>query len=767
VPPSTLIAPPRARNRFVIAVILAGFSVLAYRNPSLPAPSPASAPADTFSSERALRHVSAIAREPHPVGSEANRAVREYIGGQIRELGLTPVEQTGTGLRVNRGNLYAARVTNIMARIEGTANTRAVMLAAHFDSVANGPGAADDGHGVGVLLETLRALKNGPPLKNDVIALFTDGEEADLLGAEAFVAGSPWRADAGVVLNFEARGTRGVPVMFETSDENGRLVREFAKAAPRPNASSLTYEIYKFLPNDTDLTVFKRSGDAGLNFAFIENYLFYHSPYDDPAHLDPPSVEQQGDYALALARHFGSADLLHVRAPNVTYFTVPVIGLIVYPVAWVWPLAILAIAAAVCAIVLAFRSRILSLRAFALALAVFPVAAVFAALIPAALWYLVTRIRPAYTTFLQGDVYNHDWYIAAFEAVAFALASGVIGWRARRGDFAGFAAAALVWTSAAAIGLSKAAPGASYLLVWPLLFASAALAIFAIFGPSLKSVTAILISSAVPIILIVALIPQFYTALGIHADIPVGVVTIFLLGLVAMPLAMLAGSRWLPWCAAAAGLICLAGGILTSRFDPAHPRQNSVFYALNSDNGKAMWASSDAVEDEWTSQFLGAHPRRERNSAFLPPGSQTIFENDAPALSLPAPVLSILTDQTVGTLRVVTVKIGSPRQARVVNFLVSSDAPVLGGEIDRVPWKFDPQRPRESFFIRYEAFPADGVEMTFMLRAGHRLNLRVLDESSGLPQLPGLTVRPRADWMMRGWSFAFGESTVVGKNYGI
>jgi hypothetical protein len=45
------------------------------------------------------------------------------------------------------------------------------MLVAHYDSVPRGPGASDDGHGVAVLLETLRALKSAAPLRNDVIFL--------------------------------------------------------------------------------------------------------------------------------------------------------------------------------------------------------------------------------------------------------------------------------------------------------------------------------------------------------------------------------------------------------------------------------------------------------------------------------------------------------------------------------------------------------------------------------------------------------------------
>ena len=71
------------------------------------------------------------------------------------------------------------------------------------------------------MLETLRALKSSPPLKNDTVFLFTDGEEVGLLGATAFVKEHPWAKDIGVALNFEARGSSGPSFMFETSDGNG------------------------------------------------------------------------------------------------------------------------------------------------------------------------------------------------------------------------------------------------------------------------------------------------------------------------------------------------------------------------------------------------------------------------------------------------------------------------------------------------------------------------------------------------------------------
>ena len=201
------------------------------------------------------------------MGSPENAEVREYIFGELASLGLDPQVQTATVVDEQHGSPYdAATAYNVLARIEGTGagEAEAVMLAAHYDSVPTGPGANDDGAGVAALLETARALSAGPRPRNDVIFLFTDGEEPGFLGAEAFVKEHPWADDISVVLNFEARGNSGPSMMFETSAENGRLVEEFARAAPRPVASSATYEVYKRTP----------SGDDPIEFRKAENGFF-------------------------------------------------------------------------------------------------------------------------------------------------------------------------------------------------------------------------------------------------------------------------------------------------------------------------------------------------------------------------------------------------------------------------------------------------------------------------------------------------------------
>lgn len=80
----------------------------------------------------------------------------------------------------------------------------------HCDTVPASPGANDDAAAVAAVLETARALLAGHRLRNDVILLFTDGEEpAPRYGSAAFVAEHPWAADIEFVINLEAIGSGG------------------------------------------------------------------------------------------------------------------------------------------------------------------------------------------------------------------------------------------------------------------------------------------------------------------------------------------------------------------------------------------------------------------------------------------------------------------------------------------------------------------------------------------------------------------------------
>jgi hypothetical protein len=241
-----------------------------------------------FSTQRAFKQVRAISRQPHFVGSRNHEEVANYLLKELQKLGLETSIQEGYTLS-DWGNLVKSK--NLLARIKGTDSSKALLLLSHYDSAPHSYslGASDAGSGVATILESVRTfLYNKTKHKNDIIILFSDAEELGLNGAALFVTQHQWAKEVGVVLNFEARGSSGPSYMLmETNGGNAGLVHEFAAAkVPLPASNSLMYSIYKMLPNDTDLTVFREQGNIqGYNFAFIDDHYNYHTAQDDSKHL--------------------------------------------------------------------------------------------------------------------------------------------------------------------------------------------------------------------------------------------------------------------------------------------------------------------------------------------------------------------------------------------------------------------------------------------------------------------------------------------------
>ncbi len=331
-------------SRVAILATVVGWTIIALVPPRRPAPLPATAPAHEFSAERAMMHVEAIAQRPRPIGSAEHQLARDYIRGELTKLGVEAQVQRGTAQfspRWAKGNMLSGYVENVVARLRGSANTRPVMLAAHYDTLPKGPGAADDASGVAVLLETLRALRSTPLLKNDVIFLFTDGEERGLWGAALFMRDHAWRSAPGVVLNLDAGGTDGPPMIMRTSAGNEWMIRHVLAAVPHAVVNSLFIDFDRMFPgnSDTDTTVFQLGGLAGMESFFWGNGYRKHTSQDSIANLNRTSVQEQGRNTLALVRRFGSTDLNETRSGDAVCFNAGIAGLIAYPANWIWPLA--------------------------------------------------------------------------------------------------------------------------------------------------------------------------------------------------------------------------------------------------------------------------------------------------------------------------------------------------------------------------------------------------------------------------------------------
>ena len=511
--PAVGLTRPNSVAAIVIVLVLGLLIGLSIYAQSPPHAAPAGISPSSFSAERALRNLSVIAAKPHPSGSAEQEEVRNYLMSELKAAGLQPQIQHSILFKPSQGAPESG-IQNVLARLKGTGNGRAILLVAHYDSVNGSFGASDDGSSVATLLETARTLKAGEPLKNDVIFLFTDAEEQGSLGAQVFVAEHDWARDVGLALNFEARGNTGPVIMFESSDKNGWLIDEFAKSAPFPVAHSLSYEIYRLLPNDTDLTVFKEAGLSGFNFAPIDGITHYHSPLDTLSAVDVNTIQHQGSYAVGLARHFGNVNLDQKSARNDVYFDLFGRVLVHYSNIWVLPLTALVCVLFVGVLILGLRKQRLTPRGILVGALSLLASILVASVLGMLLWKLVWMFRGSPSPdFLQSRL-----FFLGFVAFAVVTTAVVYSMMSKRANTESLAVGAIAWWLLFTLVISVYIPGGSFLFQWPLLFSLAGLA-WMIQSPGNKRFSSLVVLTlcAVPaIILWVPVIYQIFIGLTLN-----------------------------------------------------------------------------------------------------------------------------------------------------------------------------------------------------------------------------------------------------------
>ncbi|MFI9764426.1 MFS transporter [Streptomyces sp. NPDC051963] len=722
----------------VLAALAAAGTVLGAVD--TPDPLPRTASAEAFSADRAHDHIAAIARRPHHLGTAEHDRVRDELIGRFEELGLDARIERGTGAETGEGAALVGWTQNITATLPGTDSTGSLLVVAHYDSAETSPGASDDGLGVGAALEVARALTSGPALRNDVTFLITDGEEPGLLGARAHVAAQRTEAGPTVVLNLEARGTSGRAVMFETGPGNGPLVR--ALADHPPVATSLSDEVYRLLPNDTDFTALRESGASGLNFAVIGGSARYHTPQDSLDHLDRGGLQDLGAATLAATRSLGAADLAATaEAGDATYFNLG--GLLVsYPDSWVLFVALLAVAA----LALALRGArgAVGLRGVALTAATLPLALAAAAVAGTALWPVLTWIKPELTGFLLGTPYRPGPFVLAAVLLA---ATATWTWAVRlRRRVTGLEASAGVTLWLALCGLLTALllPGASYLFVWPALAGAAGLAVAvrladgspwrapllsaalvpaaALLGP-----VTVLLFDAVPLALAAA--PLLLVVLCLAAALP----------LVTGALRRTA-ARAFTALGTVGALLAVLAGLLVAGPDRAHPAQVSLVYTLDADTGRARWASTGAGHSDWLGHYLdesGTRPVSDTFPALDEPANWRT--GPAPSKNVALPEVQVLATSRDGDTRHIRLRLSS-RQGRAAELALYADAGSTRVVAAKVAAHHVPGGANRAYTdgpwtwgLLLAGPPADGVEVELEVRGDTPLRLRAVAWTPGLP----------------------------------
>lgn len=338
-------------NRFrpfilVAAVVLTAF--VSYGLWTLPKAKPADY--EGFSAERVVKDIEVISREHHSVAHPEERAqVREYLVQRLQELGADSVRvfryDSLTGPQ-NKHVTYTFDAYDVLAEfapLKDSDDAAYLMMVAHYDSRYSQPmpkdtvwsyGAADDGYGVGVILETVsQLLKQRENWHQGVKVLFTDAEEVGMVGMKAI-----WENDrevfdnVGFMINIEARGPYGPALLFEACPGNEKVMQLYEDTARYPYTYSLTTVVYGFMPNFTDFTIVKDE-IPGLNFSTIADVNHYHTDLDNFSNVNPASIQHYGAQVLPVAEkyltseEFSGIDSLKADDDTVN-FTIPALGLL-------------------------------------------------------------------------------------------------------------------------------------------------------------------------------------------------------------------------------------------------------------------------------------------------------------------------------------------------------------------------------------------------------------------------------------------------------
>ncbi|MGD9618808.1 MAG: M28 family peptidase [Mycolicibacterium sp.] len=130
-------------------------------------------------------------------------SVTKAAGEQLRGRPGAPVL-----IKLNAG-VRVETTRNVIAQTATGSTTDIVMVGAHLDSVADGPGINDNATGVAAVLETALQLGNSPSVRNAVRFGFWGAEEDGLLGSANYVESLDVEAlkDIALYLNFDMLGS--------------------------------------------------------------------------------------------------------------------------------------------------------------------------------------------------------------------------------------------------------------------------------------------------------------------------------------------------------------------------------------------------------------------------------------------------------------------------------------------------------------------------------------------------------------------------------
>ncbi len=728
-----------------------------------------------FSTANALHHLKEITKKPHYTGSEEHIVVRNYIINELTKLGLKVEIQEQ--IAVNKKWRAATNNRNILARIKGAGNGKALLLLSHYDSNPHSAlGASDAGSGVVIILEGIRAFlaKKETP-KNDIIICITDAEELGLLGANAFVNHHLWAKDVGLVLNFEARGSGGPSYMLlETNGGNKNLIEAFQKAKnPYPVANSLMYSIYKMLPNDTDLTVFREDGDIdGFNFAFIGDHFDYHTVQDSFERMDLNTFEHQASYLMASLNYFANSDLENLKSEvDYVYVTFPFVGLVFYPFLWVTPLFVFCLVLFLILIIVGVIKKRLTFTGIMKGFVPFMLSLLFSSLVAFYGWKILLKIHPQYNDILHGFTYNGYFYIVCFVALTIAMCFWFYKGFFKKGTSQDLLVGPLfIWILLNG-SIAFYLPGAGFFIL-PVIVSLIMLLVL-IFSKTTSKTTVFFTLLTLPVLIVfIPLIKLFPVGLGLKMLVISTVFTVLLFGFLVPVFQQYKKHNQFANIFLLIGCVALISASLSASYNNDRKKPNSILYVWDTNLDKAYWASYNSKTDDFTEQFLGENPNQgsyDKNTFASKYSTNINLYSQTEIRNLKKPLITIVSDTIIDNNRKVCLSIASQRHANKVELLAKAPIRFISFKVndEALKNKSNKQYVLEvisgtvmSYFITAEN---EVIDLEFVVAQDQQFNMDILEAKFDLFTNNQFEITPRTNEMMP-TPFVLNDATVIKTN---
>ena len=719
-------------------ILLSTLSLYLARPPSA---LPATTETQRFSAGRALAHLQVVAEKPHALGTKQNQKIRDYIVAECEKLGLKVEVQKAHTTRSYGSLVRSAYVENVIATQAGSVPGKDLLIMSHYDTQPHTPGAGDDGAAVAAMLETMSILQQGQQLKNNVVFLFTDGEELGLNGAKAFVEQHPLAKNVGVLLNFEGRGNSGPSMTFEVNQDNGWVMEEYAKAALYPIASSLSYEIYKMLPNDTDFTVFRKQGTTGLNFAYIDGFVNYHSATDTYDNFNLNSLQHHGSYMLSLARHFGDMDLQQdTKGPDLTFFNPAGSWLLTYPASWDKILMIVLVVLFLIWIYLGLSFKRIKLTQLLLGLLIFLLTAV---VIGGFTWVgqIATKaLYLHYTNFYASNFYNAKYYLMTGLSFGTFIFFIIYRWRIKKNRTMSLLASVVLIQIICMIFMYQSVPTAVYVIGYPLFFIVFAQMVIVILGYKqnrwTKQYIGVLAIGYLPAIFLwVPLIYNLFLGFSIQTLVAPVLLLVFLLGMGLPIFEFVVKSRIVVNGFLLFGFVFILLGHFTSSTSAERPLQSDLVYGLDVDNNQAYWISNNLQADEWNEQFL-SEASLKPFTAFYPMAKRPRLIAPTPLVDIGPlkPWMTVKNDTLINGQRHLIFIVGAEDPAYAFELILGDTRKINYLKVNQAEISPSDFHQRGSY-LRLEHYgkPSEGLEFTLRAEGNAVLKPTIIAKRLGLP----------------------------------